>query len=161
MPPTLFSPASGMGITVTLVRHCSWPWFSMQPYLYHGEYSPFRDRKHGARAEGLAGDRFVVFLQNHDQVGNRASGDRLNTLMKSSGKTAARCQLPVVVSLFAALFMGEEYGEENPFPFFCSFRGEELVKTVREGRRREYSAARPARPRFPTPARRRPSPPRA
>ena len=69
-----------------------------QPYVYDGDYSPFRDRKHGARPEGLAGDRFVVFLQNHDQVGNRASGDRLSTLHEVAGETAARCQLSLAVS---------------------------------------------------------------
>ena len=111
-----------------------------QPYLYAGEYSPFRDRKHGARADGLAGDRFVVFLQNHDQVGNRASGDRLNTLMKSPAKQRLAASYLLLSPYLPLLFMGEEYGEENPFPFFCSFRGEELVRAVRDGRRRDYSA---------------------
>jgi maltooligosyltrehalose trehalohydrolase len=110
-----------------------------QPFLYAGEYSRFRDRKHGARAEGLAGDRFIVFLQNHDQVGNRASGDRLNTLMKSPAKQRLAASYLLLSPYLPLLFMGEEYGEENPFPFFCSFRGEELVRAVRDGRRRDYS----------------------
>jgi maltooligosyltrehalose trehalohydrolase len=110
------------------------------PYLYHWDYSPFRDRKHGARPEGLAGDRFVVFLQNHDQIGNRASGDRLNTLIRSPAQQRLGACYLLLSPYLPLLFMGEEYGEENPFPFFCSFRGEELVRAVRDGRRREYSA---------------------
>jgi maltooligosyltrehalose trehalohydrolase len=110
-----------------------------QPYLYHWEYSPFRDRKHGARSEGLAGDRFVVFLQNHDQIGNRASGDRLNTLINSPAKERLGASYLLLSPYLPLLFMGEEYGEDKPFPFFCSFRGEELARAVREGRRREYS----------------------
>jgi maltooligosyltrehalose trehalohydrolase len=110
-----------------------------EPYLYAGEYSPFRNRKHGARAEGLEGDRFIIFLQNHDQVGNRASGDRLNTLMKSPAKQRLAASYLLLSPYLPLLFMGEEYGEENPFPFFCSFRGEELVRAVRDGRRRDYS----------------------
>ncbi len=111
-----------------------------QPYLYRWEYSPFRDRKHGAHPEGLAGDRFVVFLQNHDQIGNRASGDRLNTLIKSPAKERLGASYLLLSPYLPLLFMGEEYGEENPFPFFCSFRAADLVEAVREGRRREYSA---------------------
>ncbi len=110
-----------------------------QPYVYAGEYSAFRDRRHGARAEGLAGDRFIVFLQNHDQVGNRASGDRLTTLLKSPAKQRLGASYLLLSPYLPLLFMGEEYGEESPFPFFCSFRGEELVRAVREGRRRDYS----------------------
>ena len=109
-----------------------------QPFLYAGEYSAFRDRKHGARVEGLAGDRFVVFLQNHDQVGNRASGDRLNVLMNSPAKQRLGASYLLLSPYLPLLFMGEEYGEENPFPFFCSFHGEELVRAVRDGRRRDY-----------------------
>jgi maltooligosyltrehalose trehalohydrolase len=110
-----------------------------QPYLYAWEYSAFRDRKHGARPEGLAGDRFVVFLQNHDQIGNRASGDRLSTLMKCPAKQRLGASYLLLSPYLPLLFMGEEYGEEAPFPFFCSFHGAELVRAVREGRRRDYS----------------------
>ena len=111
-----------------------------EPYLYAGEYSAFRDRKHGARAEGLSGDRFVVFLQNHDQIGNSASGDRLGRLMMSTAKQRLAASYLLLSPYLPLLFMGEEYGEDAPFPFFCSFQGEDLVKVVREGRRAEYSA---------------------
>jgi maltooligosyltrehalose trehalohydrolase len=111
-----------------------------RPFLYNWNYSAFRDRKHGARPEGLGCDRFVVCLQNHDQVGNRASGDRLNTLLDSRAAQRLAASYFLLSPYLLLLFMGEEYGEETPFPFFCSFRGEELRKSVSEGRRREYSA---------------------
>ena len=111
-----------------------------QPYVYAGEYSPFRDRTHGARADGLAGDRFVVFLQNHDQVGNRPRSDRLSTRLKCPAKQRLGASFLLLAPYLPLLFMGEEYGEENPFPFFCSFRGEDLSTAVRDGRRREFHA---------------------
>ena len=122
-----------------------------QPYLYRWDYSPFRDRKHGARPEGLAGDRFVVCLQNHDQVGNRASGDRLNTLIKSPAKQRLGASYLLLSPYLPLLFMGEEYGEENPFPFFCSFRGAELVQG--RARRPPPRIQRPRRPKRRSPTR--------
>jgi len=110
-----------------------------EPYVYHGEYSRFRDRMHGARAEGLSGDRFVVFLQNHDQVGNRARGDRLNTLLRSEAKQRLCASFLLLSPYLPLLFMGEEYGEDNPFPFFCSFSDPELKSAVREGRRSQFA----------------------
>ena len=83
---------------------------------------------------------FIVCLQNHDQIGNRASGDRLNTLLESRAAQRLAASYLLLSPYLPLLFMGEEYGEESPFPFFCSFRAEELQKAVSEGRRREYSA---------------------
>ncbi len=81
----------------------------------------------------------MVCLQNHDQVGNRAKGDRLTTILKEP----AQIRLAACLLLFAPhiplLFMGEEYAEKNPFPFFCSFCGKELIEAVREGRKREFA----------------------
>ena len=114
-----------------------------QPYVYAGDYSPFRDRTHGARTDGLAGDRFVVFLQNHDQVGNRPRSDRLSTSLKCPAKQRLGASLLLLAPYLPLLFMGEEYGEENPFPFFCSFRGADLSNAVRDGRIREFRALRP------------------
>ncbi len=111
-----------------------------QPFLYAWDYSPFRGRKHGAPPEGLSGDRFVVCLQNHDQVGNRARGDRLNALLGSPAKQRLAAGLLLLSPYLPLLFMGEEYGEENPFPFFCSFGDPELVQAVREGRKKEFDA---------------------
>ena len=110
-----------------------------QPYLYHWEYSAFRDRKHGALPEGLLGDRFVVFLQNHDQVGNRARGERLSTLLGSRAKLRLAASLLLLSPYLPLLFMGEEYGEENPFPFFCSFQDSALNDMVRNGRTQQFA----------------------
>jgi maltooligosyltrehalose trehalohydrolase len=109
-----------------------------RPYLYHWEYSPYRDRHHGALAEGLTGERFVVFLQNHDQVGNRAGGERLSVLLGSEAKQRLAASLLLLSPYVPLLFMGEEYGERNPFPFFCSFQGPELVEAVRVGRKEQF-----------------------
>jgi maltooligosyltrehalose trehalohydrolase len=110
-----------------------------EPFLYAWDYSPFRDRKHGAPAVGLTGDRFVVCLQNHDQVGNRARGDRLNVLLGCPARQRLAASLLLLSPYLPLLFMGEEYGESHPFPFFCSFGDPDLVQAVREGRRREFA----------------------
>jgi maltooligosyltrehalose trehalohydrolase len=110
------------------------------PFVYAGEYSPSRDRKHGAPPVGLGGDRFVVCLQNHDQVGNRARGDRLTTLLGGPARQRLASSLLLLSPYLPLLFMGEEYGEERPFPFFCSFTDAQLVQAVRDGRRREFAA---------------------
>jgi maltooligosyltrehalose trehalohydrolase len=82
----------------------------------------------------------MVCLQNHDQVGNRARGDRLATLLGSPAKQRLAASLLLFSPYVPLLFMGEEYGEENPFPFFCSFHDAQLVQAVREGRKREFAA---------------------
>jgi maltooligosyltrehalose trehalohydrolase len=110
-----------------------------QPFLFAGDYSHYRGRKHGAPPEGLSGDRFVVCLQNHDQVGNRARGDRLATLLNNPAKQRLASSLLLLSPYLPLLFMGEEYGEENPFPFFCSFDDEALIEAVREGRKQEFA----------------------
>jgi maltooligosyltrehalose trehalohydrolase len=110
------------------------------PFVYAWDYSPFRGRKHGAPPVGLSGDRFVVCLQNHDQVGNRARGDRLNEVLGSPAKQRLAAGLLLLSPYLPLLFMGEEYGEENPFPFFCSFDDPALVEAVREGRKKEFEA---------------------
>jgi maltooligosyltrehalose trehalohydrolase len=111
-----------------------------QPFVYAGEYSPHRDRRHGAPPVGLTGDRFVVCLQNHDQVGNRARGDRLGTLLGDPSGHRLAASLLLLSPYLPLLFMGEEYGEDRPFPFFCSFGDPGLVEAVREGRHREFAA---------------------
>ena len=109
------------------------------PFLFDGKYSPFRGRKHGAAPTGLSGDQFVVCIQNHDQVGNRARGDRLSSILDSPAKRRLAACLLLVAPHLPLIFMGEEYGETNPFPFFCSFAGDELVEAVRVGRRKEFA----------------------
>jgi len=110
-----------------------------RPFLYAGDYSPSRGRKHGAPPDGLGGDRFVVCLQNHDQVGNRATGDRLAALLGSAARRRQAACLLLLAPHLPLLFMGEEYGEANPFPFFCSFEDPHLAQAVRDGRRREFA----------------------
>jgi maltooligosyltrehalose trehalohydrolase len=110
-----------------------------EPFLVAGVYSPHRDRTHGAPSGGLSGDRFVVSAQNHDQVGNRARGERLAALVPVGAQRLAAC-LTLLSPHLPLLFMGEEYGEDNPFLFFCSFGDGPLVQAVREGRRREFEA---------------------
>ena len=106
-----------------------------RPHVHDGQYSPFRKRRFGAPADDLPPDRFVVFDQNHDQVGNRAYGDRLPLAVRP---LAAFCTL---LSPFTPmLFMGEEYGEQAPFQFFSDHIDEEIATATREGRRREFAA---------------------
>jgi maltooligosyltrehalose trehalohydrolase len=108
-------------------------------FIYSGRYSEHRGRRHGAPVGDLSGDRFVVCLQNHDQVGNRARGERLAHLVPPPARRLAASLLLFSPHL-PLLFMGEEYGEEHPFLFFCSFEDADLVRAVREGRRNEFKA---------------------
>jgi maltooligosyltrehalose trehalohydrolase len=107
-------------------------------YVYSGEYAPYRRRRHGRSSADIPAHRFVVFAQNHDQVGNRLLGERLSRLVSLEGlKLAAAC---VILSPFIPLlFMGEEYGETAPFPYFISHSDPDLVEAVRKGRREEFS----------------------
>lgn len=106
-------------------------------YVYDGVYSPYRHRVFGGHADDCMYEQFVVFDQNHDQVGNRACGDRLTEHL-----TPAQLKLAAAVVLLSPyvplLFMGEEYGERNPFPFFVSFEDPALIRAVREGRAAEF-----------------------
>ncbi|MFC1909256.1 malto-oligosyltrehalose trehalohydrolase [Chloroflexota bacterium] len=108
-------------------------------FVYSGQYSPYRQRRHGVSSEDIPGHRFVVFAQNHDQVGNRVQGERLSQLISlESLKLVAGI---VLLSPFIPLiFMGEEYGETAPFPYFVSHSEPELVEAVRKGRREEFAS---------------------
>jgi maltooligosyltrehalose trehalohydrolase len=90
-------------------------------------------------AAGIPGDRFVVAIQNHDQVGNRATGDRLSTLVDPASLRLAAALL-LLSPYVPLLFMGEEHGETNPFQYFVSHGDPDLIEAVREGRRREFTA---------------------
>jgi maltooligosyltrehalose trehalohydrolase len=107
-------------------------------FLLDGVYSQYRGRRFGAPVGDLPGDRFVVSLQTHDQVGNRAGSGRLATLLQPPALRLA-ASMPLLAPHLPLLFMGEEYGEENPFWFFCSFLDRHLGERVRAGRRREYA----------------------
>jgi maltooligosyltrehalose trehalohydrolase len=108
-------------------------------FVYSGEYSRFRRHRHGTSTKDIPAERFVVFAQNHDQVGNRMLGERLTQLASFDDlKLAAGA---VLLSPFIALiFMGEEYGEEAPFQYFISHGDAALVEGVRKGRGAEFAA---------------------
>lgn len=108
-------------------------------YTYSGQYHPHRGRRHGNSPQGLRPWQFVVCSQNHDQVGNRATGDRLaHTIGFEGHKLVAGM---VLLSPFVPLlFMGEEYGEPAPFQYFVSHGDPDLVAAVRAGRRQEFAA---------------------
>ncbi len=106
-----------------------------RPHVHDGGYSEFRRRRFGAPADDVPPEAFVVFSQDHDQVGNRAFGDRLPA---EARPLAAFCTL---LSPFTPmLFMGEEYGETAPFQFFCDHIDKEIAEATREGRRAEFAA---------------------
>jgi maltooligosyltrehalose trehalohydrolase len=108
-------------------------------FVYDGAHSAFRHRRHGAPATDVPADRFVVFAQNHDQVGNRPRGDRLASLVPIDRLRLAAA-LVLLSPYVPLLFMGEEYGETSPFLYFVSHDDPAVVAAVREGRRREFQA---------------------
>lgn len=107
-------------------------------FFFTGQYSQYKGRKHGRPAAELDPRRFIVALQNHDQVGNRPRGDRLATRISfEQQKLAAAVTL---LSPFVPLiFMGEEYGETAPFPYFVDMADEHLGQTIAEGRRKDLA----------------------
>ena len=110
-----------------------------EPFVYDGRYSVHRRRRHGSSSRGLSRERFVVCVQNHDQVGNRATGDRLATLLSPEQQRVAAALL-LLSPYVPLLFMGEEYGETNPFQYFVDHSDEQLIGAIREGRRREFES---------------------
>ena len=109
-------------------------------FVYQGEASAHRDGQlRGEPSGGLAPTAFVNFLQNHDQIGNRALGDRLEGTASTEAIEAALA-ITLLAPAIPMLFMGEEWGSKAPFPFFCDFTGD-LAQAVRTGRRREYAWA--------------------
>jgi maltooligosyltrehalose trehalohydrolase len=107
-------------------------------FVYDGIYSPFRGRRHGGPAGDHSGDRFVVAIQNHDQIGNRPRGDRLGTILEP-GQQRLAAGLLLLVPAIPLIFMGEEYDETRPFPYFCSFEDPQIADAARRGRRREFA----------------------
>ncbi|HET7728950.1 MAG TPA: malto-oligosyltrehalose trehalohydrolase [Usitatibacter sp.] len=107
-------------------------------FSYQGDPSPHRNgERRGEPSTGLPPEAFVNFIQNHDQVGNRAMGERIRELAKPEALRLAAAALCLAPSV-PLIFMGEEFGARTPFLFFCDFGGE-LGQAVREGRRKEFS----------------------
>ena len=110
-----------------------------EAFVFTGEYSHYRQRRHGGPANGRLTTQFVVFSQNHDQVGNRKCGDRLSAkqplekLLLVAGVVLLSPYIPL-------LFMGEEYGEQAPFHYFVSHSDPALVELVRKGKHEEHAS---------------------
>jgi maltooligosyltrehalose trehalohydrolase len=106
-----------------------------RPHVHDGTYSTFRRRRFGAPAHDVPATGFVVFSANHDQIGNRAFGDRLPREVRA---------LAAMVTLFAPftplVFQGDEYGEDAPFQFFTDHIDEDIAQATRDGRRREFAS---------------------
>jgi maltooligosyltrehalose trehalohydrolase len=107
-------------------------------YVYTGQFSAHRKKHFGRPPEGTTFDQFVVFAQNHDQIGNRMLGDRLSSSLGHEALKLAAAAYLLSPSV-PMLFMGEEYGEKNPFQYFISHTDEKLVEAVRKGRREEFA----------------------
>jgi maltooligosyltrehalose trehalohydrolase len=106
-------------------------------YLYVGQHSTYRGRKYGLQPKTRDGAQFVISSQNHDQVGNRMTGERITTLV--SVEKVRQAAAAIILSPFIPmLFMGEEYGERNPFQYFTSHSDADLIEAVRKGRAEEF-----------------------
>ncbi len=110
-----------------------------QAWVHDGTFSRHRDRVHGRPPEGLAGERFVIETQNHDQVGNRAAGERLSVLT-TDGRLKIAAALLLTAPFTPLLFMGEEWGARTPFQYFTDHDDPELGAAVSTGRRHEFAA---------------------
>lgn len=107
-------------------------------FAFQGEHSEYFGRPRGTSSGDLPGQHFVICTQNHDQVGNRAKGDRLSTIVTFEAVKLAAALMFAVPAL-PLLFMGEEYGETSPFQFFTSFLDPKLAEAVRRGRTAEFA----------------------
>lgn len=110
-----------------------------QAWVLDGTYSTHRGRVHGRTTQGISTDRFVVCTQNHDQVGNRAAGERLAALT-TPARLRVAATLLCTTPFTPMLFQGEEWGASTPFPYFTDHTDAELGRAVTEGRRREFAA---------------------
>jgi malto-oligosyltrehalose trehalohydrolase/4-alpha-glucanotransferase len=106
-------------------------------FAFQGELMPYRGRPRGEPSANLPPTAFVAFIQNHDQVGNRAFGDRLTDFAPAEAVRAISA-VYLLLPQIPMLFMGEEWAADQPFPFFCDF-GPDLADAVRDGRRNEFA----------------------
>ncbi|MGH9039776.1 MAG: malto-oligosyltrehalose trehalohydrolase, partial [Acidimicrobiia bacterium] len=108
-------------------------------YVYSGRYSVHRDRRHGRAATACSGHQFLAFLQNHDQIGNRAQGERSCHLL-SLGKLKIGAAVVACAPFVPMFFAGEEWAASSPFCYFTDHQDPELGQAVSEGRRREFAS---------------------
>ena len=108
-------------------------------FVYEGRYSAYRNRTHGRSVPEISSAHFLSYLQTHDQVGNRATGDRSSSLM-STDLLKVGAALVLLSPYVPMLFQGEEWGANTPFRYFTSHEDPELGRAVSQGRRREFAA---------------------
>jgi maltooligosyltrehalose trehalohydrolase len=108
-------------------------------FIFDGAYSKYRRRHHGRPVDGLSAHHFICFIQNHDQVGNRATGDRLEQIV---GMDRAKVAVGLVLTapFVPLLFQGEEYAAATPFLYFADHEDLEMARAVSAGRKREFAA---------------------
>ncbi len=107
-------------------------------FVYQGQYSDYRKRHHGRPVHDIPGYRFLGYIQNHDQVGNRAVGDRLSDLV-SPGKVKIAAALVLLAPFIPMIFQGEEFAASTPFQYFTDHHDAELGNAVSEGRKQEFA----------------------
>jgi maltooligosyltrehalose trehalohydrolase len=107
-------------------------------FVYSGQYSPFRKKFHGSNSSAIPGHQFVVFTQNHDQVGNRMLGERLSHIVSFEALKLAAGVLLLAPNV-PLIFMGEEYAEDAPFLYFVSHTDPDLIVAVEEGRKKDFA----------------------
>jgi maltooligosyltrehalose trehalohydrolase len=112
-----------------------------EAYVYQGRYSQYRRRRHGRPPTGVGAHQLIVFAQNHDQVGNRAQGERLS-MMLTAQQLKAVAALTLLSPFVPLLFQGEEWGARTPFLYFTDHENKELGRLVAEGRSKEFSGFR-------------------
>lgn len=108
-------------------------------FVYDGQYSNFRKCRHGRRFTDLSGARFLGYIQNHDQIGNRAQGDRI-AQVAGFKKAKIAAALVFTAPFVPMIFQGEEWAASSPFQYFTSFDNKELGEAVSKGRRSEFAA---------------------
>jgi maltooligosyltrehalose trehalohydrolase len=110
-----------------------------ETFVYDGLYSNYRRRVHGRSARHLPQQRFLGYIQNHDQVGNRAVGDRVHTAA-SFDRAMMAAALVLTAPFIPMIFQGEEWAASSPFQYFADHEDKELARRVSEGRKREFAA---------------------
>ena len=108
-----------------------------QAWVYRGDFSSERERRHGREPLGVPGDRFIGFIQNHDQIGNRARGRRIAHLA-GMGRAKIAAAVVFTAPFVPLIFQGEEWAASTPFLYFADHRDPELADSVRTGRRDEF-----------------------
>jgi maltooligosyltrehalose trehalohydrolase len=108
-------------------------------YVYDDVYSPHRKKTFGSKTDGIPGNRFVIFIQNHDHTGNRMLGERIGNLVDFE-TLKLLAGIMFVSPYVPLLFMGEEYNEQSHFRYFTSHSDKQLIENVRKGRKEEFAA---------------------